>query len=377
MCQRARVTAIGRLLLLAAVCVAACAPAVGPPREAGSAPPRGPTAAPGAGAAATAAPRGYEAFPAPDDPEVKVRAAWCAVAGAMFPLWVAKEAGIFTRHRLDVDLVFMQGGSPCQAAMMNGEVDFLESAGGLIPGLMTSGAGVIIANFYLGNPYRLVVAPDIEHMSDLRGRKLAISRPGEFDNRLNEVMLERHGLVPNQDVILIPIGGQTDRLNALRSGLVDGTTVNPPVNLAARNEGFREIFNLNDLQYESVYISLYTARQTMETRRRLVERFLAAMIEATAYAKADREFTIKLMSDYLKLNDRQALEGAYQAYAVEMLAIPPRVSLEAVQNVMDETLRYAPTAQVRDAALLVDTRALDAVEATGFVEAVLARYGVR
>jgi len=271
----------------------------------------------------------------------------------------------------------MQGASPCQAAMMNGEVDFLESAGGLIPGLMTSGAGVIIANFYLGNPYRLVVAPDIEHMSDLRGRKLAISRPGEFDNRLNEVMLERHGLVPNQDVILIPIGGQTDRLNALRSGLVDGTTVNPPVNLAARNEGFRELFNLNDLQYESVYISLYTARQTMETRRRLVERFLAAMIEATAYAKADREFTIKLMSDYLKLNDRQALEGAYQAYAVEMLAIPPRVSLEAVQNVMDETLRYAPTAQVRDAALLVDTRALDAVEATGFVEAVLARYGVR
>src|SRR5687768_17461683 len=56
---------------------------------------------------------GRAAYPAPADPEVKLRAAWCAVAGAMFPLWVAKESGIFARHRLDVELQFMQGGTPC------------------------------------------------------------------------------------------------------------------------------------------------------------------------------------------------------------------------------------------------------------------------
>jgi NitT/TauT family transport system substrate-binding protein len=360
---------VGAGLLLGAMVLAACSAGTAPaPAQ------RAPQAAAPAPAAAPAAARGMDAYPTADDQEVKIRAAWCAVAGAMFPLWVAKEAGIFTRHRLDAELVFMQGGSPCQAAMMNGEVDFLESAGGLIPGLMTSGEGLVIANFYMGNPYRLIVVPDIQTVPDLRGRKLAISRPGEFDNRLSEVMLERHGLVPNQDVTLIPIGGQTDRYNALKGGIVDGTTVNPPVNLAARNEGFREIYNLSDMNYESVYISLYTARQTMDTRPRVVERFLAAMIEAAVYARSDKEYTVKLMGDYLKLNDRQALEGAYQAYAVEMLAIPPRVGLEAVQNVMDETLRVAPGARVRDAALLVDTRALDKVEASGFVDAVQAKY---
>jgi NitT/TauT family transport system substrate-binding protein len=296
------------------------------------------------------------------------------VAGAMFPLWVAKDAGIFQRHRLDAELVFMQGGSPCVAAMTNGDVDFLESSGGLISGLMASNDGLVIANLYLGNPYRLIVTPDIDRVEGLRGRRLAISRPGEWDNRLNEVMLERHGLRPNEDVTLVPIGGQTDRYNALKAGVVDGTTVNPPVNLAAKNEGYREIYNLNDLNFAGVYISLYTGRKTMEQRPRLVERFLAALVEAGAYARANKEFTINLMSKYLQLDDREALEGAFQTYAAEMLALPPRVPLDAVQSVIDETLAFNPDVPVREAAQVVDNRPLQALETSGFVDAVLAAY---
>jgi NitT/TauT family transport system substrate-binding protein len=239
---------------------------------------------------------------------------------------------------------------------------------------MASANGLVIGNLYMGNPYRLVVTPDIERVTDLKGRRLAISRPGEYDNRLNEIMLERHGLVPNQDVTLVPVGGQTDRYNALKAGVVDGTTVNPPVNLTAKNEGFREIYNLGDMGVSAVYISLYTARQTMETRPRFVERFMAAMIEASAYARANKEYTIDLMGKYLQLSDRAALEGAFQAYAAELLSIPPYVPLDAVQAVIDETLLVTPNAAVRDAAQLVDNRAVQAVEASGFVDAVLAAY---
>jgi NitT/TauT family transport system substrate-binding protein len=371
-----RPLAAAKPLLLAALVLAACS---GPPASA-PAPPAGAGAASAPAASSAAAPaalRGRDAYPAPDDPEVKIKAAWCAVAGAMFPLWVAKDSGIFQRHRIDAELVFMQGGSPCVAAMTNGDVDFLESSGGLIAGLMASNDGLVIANLYLGNPYRLIVTPDIDRVEGLRGRRLAISRPGEWDNRLNEVMLERHGLRPNEDVIMVPVGGQTDRYNALKAGIVDGTTVNPPVNLAARNEGYREVYNLNDLNFSGVYISLYTARKTMEQRPRLVERFLAAMVEASIYARADKEYTIGLMSKYLQLNDREALEGAYQAYATEMLSIPPRVPLDAVQAVIDETLLLNPNVPVRDAAQIVDNRPIQTVEASGFVDAVLAAHPPR
>ena len=376
-----RPRAAGLVLLAATVVLAACGSGQGAasggagagssaPASAGSSAPASGAAPPAAG---EAAPSGRAAYPLASDPEVKVHAAWCAVAGAMFPLWVAKEAGIFQRHKLDVDIQLIQGGDTNMAALMRGEVDFIECAGGsLIPGIMAGADALLVANLYQGNPYRLIVVPEVQTMADLRGRKLAISRPGDYDNRLVEVMLERNGLVANQDVTLVPVGGQTDRYNALKGGIVDGTTVNPPVNLTAQNAGYREIFNLGDLGISSVYISLFTSRNVLQSRPRLVERFIAAMVEASAYAKANREYTINLMGDYLKLTDRAALEGAYQAFAVETLAIPPYVPVDAVQAVMDETLRINPNATVRDATTIVDNKPLQAVEASGFINAVKA-----
>ncbi|MBX5489864.1 MAG: ABC transporter substrate-binding protein [Chloroflexi bacterium] len=320
--------------------------------------------------------QGRAAYPAPTDEVTKVRAAWCAVAGAMFPLWVAKEAGIFERHRLDVELSYAQGAGPNLAALGYGDLDFLECAGGAtIPAMMAGGDAVFIATFHQGNPYRVIVSPDITSPAELRGRKMAISRPGEFDNRLVMIFLERHGLVPNVDVTLVPIGGQTDRYNALKGGIVDGTSVNPPVNLTAQNEGFREIYDIADLGVAGVYISLFTNRQTLQNRPRLVERFLAAMTEAAAYARANREFTIKTMGDYLKLNDQQALAGAWEVYADRMLSLPPRVPVEGVQAVIDESLSVNPTAPVRDATAMIAPGPLQAVEASGFVDAVLTEYG--
>ena len=54
--------------------------------------------------------------------------------------------------------------------------------------------------------------------------------------------------------------------------------------------------------------------------------------------------------------------------------IPPYVPLDGVQAVIEETLRIVPEAPVRDAALLVDDSPVRAVEASGFVAAVLAAY---
>jgi NitT/TauT family transport system substrate-binding protein len=364
-------------LLLTFSALASCAaPAATPPAA---------TGAPGAAnpsvpsnAASAAAPTGRAAYPAESDTEVKLRAAWCAAAGAMFPLWVAKEAGIFARHRLDVELQYVFGTEMNVAALLQGELDFVECAGAAtIPAMMVANELVLVGSFLQGNPYRLVTLPEIQRVTDLRGRKMATGRPGGHDNRLIEVMLERHGLVANQDVTLVPLGSQTDRYNALKSGVVDAITVNPPVNLTLQNEGYREVFDLGSMNVAGVYISLTTTRKLLETRPRVVERLLAAMMEAEAYARANREFTIQVMSDYLKLTDRPALEGAYDAYAGDQLAIPPLVPLDGVQGVIDEAIRANPTAAVKEAAPLVDNRPLQAVDATGYVDALLAEYGLR
>ena len=70
---------------------------------------------------------------------------------------------------------------------------------------------------------------------------------------------------------------------------------------------------------------------------------------------------------------RLDVEPVY-AFAGDALAIPPHVPLDGVQSVIDETLRVNPAAAIRDAALVIDIRLVQAVEATGFVLALLAEY---
>jgi NitT/TauT family transport system substrate-binding protein len=372
--------------LLAVMLLAACGSGPPPPPNPGGGPAAGSSGSPpglgGSGGAAApaapadpvAAPTGRAAFPAADDAEVKIRASWCAVTGAQFPLWLAKESGILARHRLDADLQFISGSDVNNAAIMRGDVDFVECSGGaMAPAIMAGSDAVYIGSFYGGNFFRLMATPDVRTIADLRGRKMAISRPGDYTNRLSEIMLERAGLVPNQDVTLIPIGNQADQFNALRAGQVDALTINPPFNLSLQNEGFREIYNLRDLGIAGISVSLYANRETLRTRPRLVERFLAAMTETAAYARLNREFTIQVMSTYMNLNDRQALEGAYDTYA-PAIAVPPVVPIDALQAVMDENLKVNPNPPIRDAAQIVDNRPLQAVLATGFVDAILAEY---
>src|SRR5579883_369257 len=108
-------------LALGAMLLGGCAGPPQPPSNggspaAGAAGSAAAAAAAGAGVSPTAAvptlpvPEG-RVYPAPDDQPVQVRAAWCAVTGAQFPLWLAKESGVLARHRIEADLTMIQGSS--------------------------------------------------------------------------------------------------------------------------------------------------------------------------------------------------------------------------------------------------------------------------
>src|SRR5262249_31923565 len=110
--------------VLLVLLVVSCAPAAGPASAPGAAAAR--PAVPPAPAPAAAAPTGRGAYPAAGDPAVRLRGAWCAPTGAQSPLWAAKQSGIFARHRLDVEVVYVQGSDANLAALLRGETDFLD-----------------------------------------------------------------------------------------------------------------------------------------------------------------------------------------------------------------------------------------------------------
>src|SRR5512142_624664 len=63
----------------------------------------------------------------------RLRIAYSAISGAMMTPWVGVEAGIFKNNGLNVELVYIAGGSTAAAALMGGDIQVILASGdGLI-----------------------------------------------------------------------------------------------------------------------------------------------------------------------------------------------------------------------------------------------------
>ena len=55
--------------------------------------------------------------------ERSVVVGYATYSGIQTPLWIAKESGMFEKHRLDVELVWIQGGPRLVQALIAGNID--------------------------------------------------------------------------------------------------------------------------------------------------------------------------------------------------------------------------------------------------------------
>lgn len=66
----------------------------------------------------------------------RIRVAYSAISGVQLPLWVAQDKGLFKHQGLDVDLLYIGGGSVVVQAMLGGEVQFARASA---PGIVDAG----------------------------------------------------------------------------------------------------------------------------------------------------------------------------------------------------------------------------------------------
>src|SRR5947199_9241731 len=59
----------------------------------------------------------------------KINASYCAISGSMAPIWVAKEARLFDKQGLDLNLVYIPGGPRSIMSLIGGSVQFVNHSG--------------------------------------------------------------------------------------------------------------------------------------------------------------------------------------------------------------------------------------------------------
>ena len=177
-------------------------------------------------------------------------------------IYVAKEAKLYEKYGLDADPVAMRGSGESSKAMIGGSIQFSPVATPTVINADLSGADLVILGHTLpGVVHAMVVKPEIKRAEDLKGKKIGVTTFGSLTDFLIQYALRKKGLNPNRDVALIQIGGDPERIGALKQGSIDAASLSFPGYGIAMKMGFPMLWDsAKEIDYP--WIEITTRRRT-------------------------------------------------------------------------------------------------------------------
>jgi NitT/TauT family transport system substrate-binding protein len=245
--------------------------------------------------------------------------AYSNISATILPLWVAKEAGIFEKHGLDVDLQYAASATSV-AAVLSGQMQMASVGLSEVLGAIAGGADlVIVANQVPAYTYVFEVAPGIQTPSDLKGKSIGISRPGSSSDIGTRVVLKKYGIDPDNDVTLVQTGSVTERGAAMNSGAIQGAVASPPETLSAERLGWHPIFDLAGLGLPAVTLGVIVQRGYRDGNRPIVQAYIDSLVEGAARVRSDRALAIDLLKTNMKIDSDDDLKVTYDYFTGQSL----------------------------------------------------------
>ncbi len=309
----------------------------------------------------------------PGERPTAVKVGLCAISGANVHLYTAQEGNLFQKYGLQVEPVRFPGGMAAVAALSANEVQLVTcGAENTLGGLATGLEAKLVAAPLVGVPYLLIARPDVPTVADLRGKLVGTPRVGSSPDAMTRLVLERHGLVPGQDVDVRAIPGatgQSDMYNALRGNAIQATVISPPFDAQARKDGLNVIYDIADLGVPAIASAVHANGVLLQSNPLAVQRFVAALAEAMHLAETRPEVTHQALAKALGVDDPAVLESASRAFAHRLANRRLRVPLDSLNASLDDLRAAGTPVSVRGAEDIVSNVFVDDLEHTGVLGA--------
>ena len=286
--------------------------------------------------------------------------------------WVAKDAGIYKKNGLDVELVFISGSTRGIQSLISGEVPFASAVGtAAINGRLAGADIVIISSLTNTLPYYIFGKPEIKSPADLKGRSAAVHIPGTAADFALRLALKSVGL-SLKDIKTITAGGGPARVGAVLSGQVDFTVGPEGEKIRGEQGGLKVIIDMAKLKIPFQFTCTVATRKLIRENPDMTRRMVKSMAEAVHYYKTHKEEVIKIMSKYTRGQSESILEEAYTAYR-ELLVEDTYPTLEGLKNTLEIQASLDPKAAKAKAEDFVDLRFVDELKKSGFIDQLYGR----
>lgn len=255
-------------------------------------------------------------------------------------IYVTEVKGFFKAEGIDHETVVVAGAT-ATAALLSGDVDY-SGSGGSGMRAATKGAPIKAIMFQTEKvTFYLVTEPSITKATDLKGKRIAVGTIGDTQDTLMTMFVERGGLSA-KDITRISMGPSTaTRLAAVKTGVVNATTMDPAGVALAEKEGLRTVAFLGDLFPFPFQGFVVTDRKIAENPAQ-IKRWLRAMIKGLMYVRDNPEEATDIGIKKLQLGNinRPMLLQSLRRYLKALPdGVPGLPSQEGLKNVLEYDVR--------------------------------------
>jgi len=297
----------------------------------------------------------------------RIRIGYPSPSASFSPLFAAKEAGLFEKHGLASELLYLQGVQITQVHVA-GYVDFTVTGAPLPLRAAVEGADLILAASSIDKfIYKLIVEPGITKPADLKGKTIGITTFGSLPDVAIRLVLKQWGMNADKDVKLVQVGRMTDMVVALSGKKIEAGVISDPTSFQAEKLGMKRLLDMADVDVEFANVAVAVSRAYTKSHRDVVLKFLKAYVEGTRRFMADKEFGIKALSKYTGSQDQEILGKTYDLFASKYIKKNPALSLKGVETTLAMIADRNPKAKGRRAEEFVDMSLMDELEKTGFM----------
>jgi ABC-type nitrate/sulfonate/bicarbonate transport system substrate-binding protein len=298
--------------------------------------------------------------------EMNLRAVYNALSGVMAPIWVAQDAGLFTKHGVNVDLKYLAATTAVQGMLGGGEEIGLVGNQGIDAKL--EGADLIyVASGLPVFVFQIYGRPETKTLADLKGKVVAVTQPAASTDYAMRIVLKRNGLEPDKDVRILYAQDINGVLTSVSAGNAAAGIMSAPTSIRAKAAGLRAIVDVTALKVPFLFTAMLSSAKVIREKNEAVTRFLRGYIESLAVIRKDKETTMRSMGKFLKTTDQAVLESVYDDYK-DVFPTTPLMTAAEVKAVLD--VAKSPRAKQMKPEEFFDNSIVQKIQASGFIDQV-------
>ncbi len=259
-----------------------------------------------------------------------------SVSISHLPVWVAKDAGFFSKKGLNVEPVQIRGGALITMGIMSGQLQFSGAgAESVVAARIEGGDVVLLACPSDLEPIYLITRPEIKSASELKGKSSAVTRLGSSTHFYLRAALRYVGLDSEKDVTILQLGAGPEMATALESGRIAVAALNIRYALPFLRRNWPVLIDLTktDLVYPSSCVT--SSRAFVKSEPRVVEDFLSGYVAGIQLIKKDQSFAERSLVKWTREKDLYVVTKSIESHT-RIFKATPYVPDKGIENVMKD-----------------------------------------